>query len=242
MTGKLESFAAASSPEVPINRNNAAVGAASVLGPRLSAMSGLDYAYYGGPWNGAVIADGTVTLTANSTNYIECTTAGVVSKNVVGFTTGYMPIAIVGTNATAIDLTTFIDRRVFLQPPASIALQNIANHSFSVVDKGNSGTSLQTFDYSSGSHQIVTSTGNHSFAFSNFPSSGQAGYMMIEYINAGAFTLTAPTINWIKKDGSVTTTFADYLTDQSRTLQASGTDFFVFWTRDAGTTIWGAIV
>jgi hypothetical protein len=106
------------------------------------------------------------------------------------------------------------------------------------VDKGNSGTTTQTLDYTAGSHQKITATGNHTIATSNWPPSGNLGELLLELVNGGAYTITWPTVNWIKSDGSTTTTFSS----NGVTLQSSGTDWVYLWSRDGGTTIYGKIV
>ncbi len=112
------------------------------------------------------------------------------------------------------------------------------------LDKGNSSTTTQTFDYTAGSHQKVTATGNHTIALSNFPPTGNLGQILLEYANAGAYTLTFPTINWIKPDGTTTTSIATYLAANTGrvALQSSGTDFILLWSRDAGTTVYGKLI
>lgn len=112
------------------------------------------------------------------------------------------------------------------------------------VAKGNSGTSTQTYDYSAGTLQTSTATGNHTIAFSNWPASGKLGVLQIILTNGGAYTLTWPTVNWIKPDGTTTTSISTYLSALTgRTaLQTSGVDQFVFWTADAGATVYGKIV
>lgn len=62
--------AAQASPEVPINENFDALGAAAVFGRRHPVTTGLTWGYYGGTWGGMAIADGTVTLTNSATNYV----------------------------------------------------------------------------------------------------------------------------------------------------------------------------
>jgi hypothetical protein len=106
------------------------------------------------------------------------------------------------------------------------------------ADKGNSGTTTQTLDYTAGSHQKITATGNHTIATSNWPPSGNLGELLLELVNGGAYTITWPTVNWIKSDGSTTTTFSS----NGVTLQSSGTDWVYLWSRDGGTTIYGKIV
>lgn len=61
---------AQTSPEVPINEGFDALGALAVFGRRHAAESGLTWAYHGGTWGGITIADGTVTLSSGSTNYL----------------------------------------------------------------------------------------------------------------------------------------------------------------------------
>ena len=62
---------------------------------------------------------GTLVLTDNATNYVECDTAGVVSKNVVGFTAGSFPMATVVTVAG--DITVLTDKRTAWQIPGTAA-------------------------------------------------------------------------------------------------------------------------
>ncbi len=109
------------------------------------------------------------------------------------------------------------------------------------LDKGNSGTSTQTLDYTAGSHQKITATGNHTIATSNWPPTGNLGVIILEAANFGAYTVTWPTINWVKPDGTTTTSVSTWLAAiTGRTaFQSSGTDFIKLWTRDAGTTIYG---
>jgi hypothetical protein len=101
----------------------------------------------------------------------------------------------------------------------------------------NSGTT-SALDYTNGSHQRWAQTGTVSLTISNWPASGVLGELLIEGINFGAATITWPTVNWIKSDGTTTTTFAS----NGVTLQSTGTDWVFLWTRDGGTTVYGKIV
>jgi hypothetical protein len=68
------------SPEVPVNENFETLSAVGIFGKRQPATSGLTWAYYGGFYNGNTIADGTVALTNNATNYVSVLrSSGVVS-------------------------------------------------------------------------------------------------------------------------------------------------------------------
>jgi len=61
-----------------------------------------------------VMANGTVALTASTTNYIEATRAGVVSKNTTAFTPGQIPLytAVTGTST----ITSWTEYRAWVQP------------------------------------------------------------------------------------------------------------------------------
>jgi hypothetical protein len=109
------------------------------------------------------------------------------------------------------------------------------------LDKGNSGTSTQTYDYTAAAVQQSTATGNHTIAFSNPPPTASFGAFLMKAINFGAFTVTWPTINWVKPDGTTTTSVSTWLAANSgRTaFQTSGIDLLKFWTDDAGTTWYG---
>ena len=123
------------------------------------------------------------------------------------------------------------------------ALNTFSTLSLVAIDKGNSGVSTQTFDYSAGGHQKLTITGATTIAFSNFPATGR-GELLIELVNGAAFTITWPVINFMKTDGTFTTSIATYLTaNTGRTaLKTSGTDFLLVFSQDAGTTLYGKLL
>lgn len=56
--------------EVIVNQALQTLEALAVYGQRQAAHSGLTWGYYGGRWGGNSIADGTLTLTDNATNYV----------------------------------------------------------------------------------------------------------------------------------------------------------------------------
>lgn len=106
------------------------------------------------------------------------------------------------------------------------------------LDKGTVSSGTVTFNYTDGSHQRLQVGGALTIATGAWPPSGTNGSMLIELVNGASAAITWASINWIKSDGTTTTTFAS----NGVTLQTSGTDFFVLWTRDAGTTIYGKFV
>lgn len=96
-----------------INRNFKAVAPAALFSQKESTTAALTFGYYGGiiAVDGVLtsISDGTVALTDATTNYIEATQAGVVSKNTTGFTAGSIPLYTAVTSGGAI--TTVTDYR-----------------------------------------------------------------------------------------------------------------------------------
>jgi hypothetical protein len=144
--------------------------------------------------------------------------------------------------AASLGANTFTDAQILSDKPLTQAM--IKDCGYTMLDKGSSGTTTQTFDYTAGSHQKVIATGNHTIALSNFPPTGNLGELLIEYVNAGLYALTFPTINWIMPSGVTTTSLATYLAANTGrvALQSSGTDFILLWSRDAGTTVYGKLV
>ena len=111
-----------------INEIAEALSMAGLFGIRRDATTGLTFGYYGGEiWvNGVLttIANGTTLLAASSTNYVEATTAGVVSDNATGFTAGQIPLFTVTTNASGI--TAITDHRITNLPMWGNLVKSIA--------------------------------------------------------------------------------------------------------------------
>ncbi len=68
--GMQQIVASQANAEVPVNENFQTLEHQSVYGKRHPVTVGLTWGYYGGRWSGFTVADGTLTLTASSTNYI----------------------------------------------------------------------------------------------------------------------------------------------------------------------------
>jgi hypothetical protein len=107
--------------EVTANALFEAARPSMLFAKRASLCSGLSWFYYGG----VMLVDGVLTtiannsaalaLSASSTNYIEATRAGVVSKNTTGFTPGSIPLYTVTTGASTVTGDP-VDNRVWAAP------------------------------------------------------------------------------------------------------------------------------
>jgi len=106
--------ASQASKEVTANAMHDAASPAMLFGRRASTTSALTWGYYGGGmWVDGVltaIANGTVALTGSTTNYVEATRAGVVSKNTTGFTAGSIPLYTIVTGVSTV--TSYTDHRI----------------------------------------------------------------------------------------------------------------------------------
>lgn len=100
--------------EVTANAFFDAASPATSFGRRASTTAALTFGYYGATIlvDGVLtqIANGTVALTASTTNYVETTRAGVVSKNTTSFTAGQIPLYQIVTGASTI--TSYTDYRL----------------------------------------------------------------------------------------------------------------------------------
>lgn len=105
------------------------------------------------------------------------------------------------------------------------------------LDKGNSSTTAQTIDYSVASHQKLTVTGAFVMnAVTNWPPTGNTGELLLELVNGASsaitWTMSGTTQKWWKSDGTSVSTYAA----SGYTFAASGTDWLLLWSTDAGTT------
>jgi hypothetical protein len=111
-TTPIQQIIAGANADVRVNENFDAASPAMAFGRRAAATTGLTWAYYGGSIsiNGVPtdIANGTVTLTASTTNYVGLTQAGVVA---VATTANplHIPLYTVITGASTV--TSYTDTR-----------------------------------------------------------------------------------------------------------------------------------
>lgn len=96
--------------EVVVNALLDAASPSMLWGRHASATSGLTWGYYGGWFNGAQIANGTVTLTASATNYVSANAStGAVSVSTTSFPAGAIPLYSIVTGASTV--TSYTDQR-----------------------------------------------------------------------------------------------------------------------------------
>ena len=94
-----------------------------------------------------------------------------------------------------------------------------------------SGT--QTFDFSAGPYQTLTTSGSVTFAFSNFPAAGKVGTLRVEINVANvAHTITLPSAVDIGQNQLIGSNGARVITPDR-----TGVHIFEFVTDDAGTSI-----
>lgn len=104
-----------------------------------------------------------------------------------------------------------------------------------IFSKGNSGTTAQVVNYADGEGQTLTSTGAFVLSATGFLT-GRLCASILRLINGGANGFSSTGINWIKSDGSFTTTFSS----SGITLQAAGTDIVLLFSYGDG-TIYGKV-
>lgn len=86
--------------------------------------------------------------------------------------------------------------------------------------------------------QRAQAAGNTTITLSGWPTTGKLAQALLKLVNFGGKTITFPTINWIKADGTVTTTFSAL----GIPLKTTGTDMLVIWSDDAGATVYGKFI
>jgi len=180
-------------------------------------------------------------LTAGKTVTAATVTATTVNATTFDTNVAAAGVTLVGTTLSADGTDANIDINITPKGTGAVNLSDAIFRRGMLKDTGwayfNSGTT-SALDYTNGSVQRWAPTGTVTLTITNWPPTGNLGELFIEGINLGAATITWPTINWILATGATTTTFAN----NGVTLQTSGTDWCLLWTRDGGTTIYGKFV
>ncbi|ARK50031.1 hypothetical protein [Burkholderia pseudomallei] len=164
--------------EVIANALFDAASPAMIWGRRASMTSGLTWGYYGGTYmvgtTANAITNGTVTLTASTTNYVYASaTTGAVSVNTTGFPAGSIPLYQIVTSSTGI--SSYTDCRSY-QPSAIAGTVRSATSEGSgipILDAANS--TAQTLAFKSligGAGVTVTDGGSNGLTISTSGTSG----------------------------------------------------------------------
>lgn len=102
--------------EVTVNELMNAVSQ-TAFGGRRQSSSGLSWDYFGGrilvDGVSTAIANGTVALTASTTNYVEATRAGVISANTAAFTPGSVALYVIVAGTATV--TSYEDHRPWVK-------------------------------------------------------------------------------------------------------------------------------
>jgi hypothetical protein len=174
-----------SSKEVTANALFDAGSPATLFGRRASLCSGLNWFYYGG----VMLIDGVLTtisnnagalaLSASTTNYIEATRAGVVSKNTTGFTAGSIPLYTAVTGSSTV--TSYTDQRSWVQPEHITSSVSVAVTSADVTLSADQARCayLTTTGALTANRNVIVPNNWQGIVFSN---------------NTGAFTTTFKTV------------------------------------------------
>jgi len=190
--------------------------------------------------------DWPIAVTMTEVGYLDGVTSGIQAQlNTIPSITGLAAITSTitdGDTTHAPDGNSVFDalasKQATLVPDAQLSRQMLVDCGHTFLDKGDSSTTPQTLDFTTGSHQKITTTGAFTLSTSNWPPTGNLGEMLLELVNGASATITWPTISWVLDTGAFTTTFSA----NGVTLQSSGTDFVCLWSRDAGTTIHGKVI
>jgi len=162
------------------------------------------------------------------------------AKSATVFTVHFRRVA---GDASRINPNTFLAAQVFSDQSLSRGM--FKDCGYTVVDKGNISNATVTFDYTAGSVQTYTATGSTvTWAFSNWPPTGNLGELLIIGTNMGAYTHTISGLTWTLLDGTTTTSVATFLAQNgTRTaFRTSGVDKILLVTRNAGTTVYASLV
>jgi len=117
----------------------------------------------------------------------------------------------IGLNKAVLDPSANTSQRTYTLPDragtfALLSGRNTFSEQYGsgpIHDNGNSGSGTVTIDWDNGNSQLLTLTGSPTLAFSN----GQSGFRYLLEIRtgAGSFTVTWPTVTWMRSGGTAPT-------------------------------------
>lgn len=114
-----------------------------------------------------------------------------------------------------------------------------------VVDKGSVAFGTVRFNLTEGNVQRLQVSGPVKLELTGFPPNGVFGDILIELVNGGSYTVTMPSVNWMKpSNGEAAASFTEYLLDIGRdngVLKSVGSDFLYFKTTNGGVSVYGKL-
>lgn len=126
MTTLVQISANQSAKEITANENLTAVAIAGAFGKKHTTTTlsgGLTFGFYGGVINVdgtlTAVSDGTVSLQAAGTNYVQRDRVGTVTTTTNGFNPGFIPLWEIATSASSA-ITGYTDRRTDVHPQPSV--------------------------------------------------------------------------------------------------------------------------
>lgn len=113
-----------------------------------------------------------------------------------------------------------------------------------------STSSTVTLDYTGGSVATIvpTTTGlTLTLAFSNWPPTGNEGIMRVDANDFGSQVVSIPGVVWTNPNGSETNSLSAHMTALAAgggraTFTTGGLTKMIFWSHDAGTTVYGKFI
>ena len=142
------------------------------------------------------------------------------------FTTASTEITNLQANKASTDANTSFNDRVVSRATLKDTAETVYAH-------GSVSSGTLTLNHENGNFQTATITGNVTFAFSNFPTSGTLGrIILLTTVNSGVTALTMPSA--VKKATNVTGSDGSSVTVNP----GVGRYMWEFMTTDAGTTVY----
>lgn len=208
----------------------------------ISIAANAEYRWTGSSYLGIVASPGTTDAVPEGTGNLYFTVSRALNSVLSGLSI-LSSVAIAATDSVVgalgklqAQITTLASS---LASKASLGANTFtAGQAVNIIDKGTVTTGTSTFSFAASNVQRLQVGGALTVATSNWPASGTMGEMLVELVNGAAFVITWPAIRWVLTDGTNVTTFAS----NGVTLQASGTDWVLLWTRDGGATVYGKIM
>lgn len=224
---------------IAVDVNNLPVATSSTLGVvKIDTASGL-----------LIAGDGTLGVDFTQAPHATTSSYGVVSiSDGLNVTNGIISTKLLTVNGQSPDGTGNI---AVTAPPDASKLDRVngvaqgIRLTFTNLNSVAGGTTMTLNQSNSDVFAATFSSGTVTWAFSGWPSAGIYAELMIEVINGGTATHVFPgAVNFVNPDGTTTTSFSTYMTNQRTTtnFQTSGTDFMVFWTRNGGSTIYAKVM